>query len=94
MRLSGSRSLWCITAVFIVMVGLQGYLIIDGLIRGVAVSYSRVGPSITYTLLGQPKLYWFTLIWSAIIEAVFIAMTFGMAWLARQMSKTERVQKR
>lgn len=94
MRLSDSRSLWCITSALIFVVGLHGYLIVDGLIRGVAISYSRVGPSITYTLVGQPKLFWFTIIWNVVCEAVFITLTLGMAWAAREMSKNERPKKR
>ena len=50
------------TAVMTFIVGLSGYQIIDGLIRGVIVAYSRVGPSTTYTLVAQPKQYWVTLI--------------------------------
>lgn len=93
MRLSETRSLWCTTAVLIVIVGLQGYLIVDGLVCGLTVSYSRVGPSITYTRLVQPKLYWFTIVRYTIFEAVFIAMTLGMAWGAREMSKNEHSKK-
>ena len=94
MKRSDSFSLWCITAVLVVVVGLHGYLIVEGIIRGVAVSYSRLGPSTTYTLAGQPKMYWFTLIWNAMVEVLYIAMTVGAAWIAREWDKNERPRKR
>ncbi|WP_242199219.1 MULTISPECIES: hypothetical protein [unclassified Pseudomonas] len=90
MKRSDSRSFWYITALLTVIVGLSGYQIIDGLIRGVVVSFSRVGPSITYTLAGQPKHYWFTLSWLAAIETFLIALTLFTAWVAREMGKNER----
>ncbi|WPN96460.1 hypothetical protein [Pseudomonas sp. MUP55] len=92
MKRSDSRSFWCITAVLIVVVGLLGYQIVDGLIRGVIVAFSRVGPSTTYTLLEQPKQYWMTLGWLAIVEAFLIAMTLGVAWISSAISKNEKVK--
>ena len=90
MKRSDSRSFWIMTAVMTLIVGLLGYQIIDGLIRGVVVSHSRVRPSITYTLVAQPKQYWVTLIWLVIVEIFFIALTLGTAWLAREIAKTEK----
>ncbi|KMT57138.1 hypothetical protein [Pseudomonas fildesensis] len=90
MKRSQSRSFWCITAVLTVIVGLLGYQIIDGLTRGVVVAFSRVGPSITYTLVEQPKQYWFNIIWLAGIEIFLIAVTLVTAWIAREMAKNER----
>lgn len=94
MRRSDSFSFWCITAVMVVVAGLHGYLIVEQLLRGVAVSYSRVGPSTTYTLAGQPKMYWFTLIWNAMVEVLFIAIALGAAWVAREWDRNERSRKR
>ncbi len=90
MKRSNSRSFWCITAALTFIVGLSGYQIVDALIRGVVVAFSRVGPSASYTLLGEPKQYWTNLIWLAIFEVVFIALTLGTAWIAREMAKAER----
>nr|WP_314569229.1 hypothetical protein [uncultured Pseudomonas sp.] len=90
MKRSGSWSFWCITAVLTVIVGLLGYQIIDGLIRGVVVAFSRVGPSITYTLEGQSKQYWATIVGLAVVEFFLIALTFGTAWISREMAKIER----
>lgn len=41
MKRSDSRPFWIMTAVMTFIVGLSGYQIIDGLIRGVIVAYSR-----------------------------------------------------
>ena len=90
MKRSDSFWFWCIAAVMIVIAGLQAYLIVDGLIRGVAVSHSRVGPSRTYTLVSQPKMYWFTIIWGVIVETMLIVMTLAAAWFAREIDKNER----
>ena len=78
----------------VVIAGLHGYLMVEALLRGVAVSYSRIGPSTTYTLAGQPKMYWFTLIWNAMIEVLLIAVTLGVAWVAREWDRNERSRKR
>ena len=90
MKRSDSRSFWIMTAVMTLIVGLLGYQIIDGLIRGVVVSHSRVRPSITYTLVAQPKQYWAPLIWLAIVETFLIAVTLGNAWISREIDKTEK----
>lgn len=90
MKRSESWSFWCIAAVLTVVVGLLGYQIIDGVIRGVTVAFSRVGPSTTYTLVGQPKQYWLTLIGLAVVETFLIVLTLGIVWLARKIAKSER----
>ena len=93
MKRSYSRSFWCVTAALAVCTGLLGYQIVDGLIRGVIVAFSRVGPCATYTLLEQPKQYWMTLIWLAIVEIFLIAMTLGVAWISNEIAKNERSRK-
>lgn len=89
MKCLDSRWYWCTVALLSLSTGLQGYLIIDGLTRGVIVAHNRVGPSITYTLVGQPKHYWFTIAWLVITEIILMVLTFCMAWITRQLHKNK-----
>lgn len=52
-------------------------------------AHNRVGPSITYTLVGQPKHYWFTIAWLVITEIILMVLTFCMAWITRQLHKNK-----
>jgi len=53
------------------------------------VAHNRVGPSITYTLVGLPKHYWFTIAWLVITEIILMVLTFCMAWITRQLHKNK-----
>lgn len=88
MKFSDSWQLWFIAAFLAVMVGLLGYQIVDGLIRGVVVAFSRVGPSTAYSLVDQPKQYWLTLVGLAAVEIVLIVLTVGTAWMARKINRS------
>ncbi|MDU9042799.1 hypothetical protein NHG97_29340 [Pseudomonas corrugata] len=79
--------LWFIAVVLVVVVGLLGYQLVDGLIRGVVVAYSRVGPSTAYSLAVQPKQYWFTMGGLAIVEIALVLLTAGTVWLAKKITR-------
>lgn len=74
-----SRGLTIMISVFLIFTGaLLSYSVIDGLIHDSITTATRGGPAKVYTLAGQPRMYWFYIVWEGFFASLLLAA--GLMW--------------
>ena len=67
-----------------IAIGASVYLIVQSLLSGSISTMSRGGPSKTYTLALQPRLYWFQIAWQSFTTLLLMAILMIAWWISRK----------